>query len=313
MASGIQQRRIMRFEGKQVSVKQILVNAWNDVMNNHIMNMAAGLSYYFVLSLFPLLVLAAAVLAYLPIPNLFENILNAMAHVVPAESMGLVRRVVATVVTPRGGLLTFGIIGTLWTASSGFAGLIEALNVAYNVPETRPIWRTRLLALQLMFVAGALLVAALVLQIAGPLVVGWLKERTGFTPLVQALPVVQWVLSVAFTIIGVESLFFWAPNVRQRFKATLPGAVIGVGFFIGSSYVLGLYFQNYANFNKTYGTLGAAIALLVWLYYSWFAILVGAEINSELVRAGGGGTLELKQKPPAAVKPVLPYEERPAA
>ncbi|HET8668111.1 MAG TPA: YihY/virulence factor BrkB family protein, partial [Terriglobales bacterium] len=113
--------------------------------------------------------------------------------------------------------------------------------------------------------------------------------------------------------LAVEVIYFWAPNVEQRFLATLPGAIIGVIFWIGSSYGLGIYFQKFANYNKTYGILGAAMALMVWLYWSWFAILVGAEINSELVKAGGEGKLELKEKPPAAVKPRPAWEERPAA
>lgn len=276
--------------------------------------MAAGLSYYFVLSLFPLLIVLASVVGYLPIPNLFEQILGTMSRVVPADSMGLVRKVVATVVKPHSGLLTFGIIGTLWTASGGFAGLIEALNVAYDVPETRPIWKTRLLALGLTFVVGTLLIGALVVMILGPKLGGWIANLVGqSSTFLQVWPYIKWGAAVAFTVLAVELIFYWAPNVKQRFLATLPGALIGVGFWIGSSYALGIYFKNYANYNKTYGTLGAAIALMVWLYWSWFAILIGAEINSELVKAGGGGKLELKHKPPPAVRPRPAWEEKPAA
>jgi len=283
-------------------------------MNNHTMSMAAGLSYYFVLSLFPLLILLASIVGYLPIPNLFERILGTMSQVVPSESMGLVRNVVATVVQPRGTLLTFGILGTIWTASGGFAGLIEALNVAYDVPETRPIWKTRLLAIGLTFVIGLLLVIALATMVFGPKLGEWIANLVGLGWTFLAVwPYVKWSVSIAFTILAVEIVYFWAPNVRQRFWATLPGAVIGVAFWIGSSYALGLYFQHFANFNKMYGTLGAAMALMVWLYWSWFAILVGAEINSEIVKVTSGGKLELKEKPPAAVKPRPAWEERPAA
>lgn len=304
-----------RFEGKEVSAGAVFKNAWNDIMKNHTMSMAAGLSYYFVLSLFPLLILAASVLPYLPIPNLFGHILDTMSRVAPPDSMGLVRRVLASVMKEhQGGLLTFGIVGTLWAASGGFAGLIEALNVAYDVPETRPIWKTRLLALGLVFVIGILLVVSLGVLILGPKLGEWLSNKVGLGPVFASIwPIIKWAVAVGFTVVGVELLFFWAPNVKQRFWATLPGAVIGVGFFIGSSYGLGVYFQQFAHYNKTYGVLGAAIALMVWLYWSWFAILIGAEVNSELVKAGGGGKLELKQKPPPAVKPRPAWEQRPAA
>lgn len=297
----------------QISFIGILKSAWQDLMNNHVLTLSAGLSYYFVLSLFPLLILAASLLAYLPVPNLFDAILSSLAHVVPAESMGLVRQVVATVARPHGALLTFGLGGTIWTASSGFAGLIEALNVAYNVPETRPVWKTRLLAVGLMFVIGALLTTAVVLMILGPRIAMGISSATGAAGILRVWPWLRWGVALSFTVLGVELLFFWAPNVRQRFVSTLPGAVIGVAFFMASSYGLAVYFRHFANFNKTYGTLGAAMGLLVWLYYSWFAILLGAEINAELEKARGGGRLELKGKPPAAVTPVSPWEEHPAA
>lgn len=304
----------MHLEGAKFSVKDVLKNAYNDIMNNHTMSLAAGLSYYFVLSLFPFLILLASVLAYLPIPNLFNQILAVMATVVPPDSMRLVYKVVGTVVQPHGALLTFGIIGTLWAASGGFNNLIEALNVAYDVPETRPFWKTRLLALGLTFVVGALLTVALTFQIFGPKLGEWIADivHMGGT-FMRVWPYIKWCVSVVFTVLAVELVFWWAPNVKQRFWATLPGAVIGVVFWIGSSYGLGLYFQRFANYNKTYGILGAAMALMVWLYWSWFAILIGAEINSELVKVSGRGRLMLKGKPPAAVAPRPAWEERPAA
>jgi len=284
--------------------RDVLKKVYVDIMDNHTMAMSAGLSYYFVMSLFPLLILAATVLAYLPIPNLFDRIIGAMAQVVPPDSMGLVRAVLKDVITPyKGSFLTFGILGTLWAASGGFISLIEALNVAYNVPETRPMWKTRLVALQLMFVIGTLLVLGVAVMWAGPEFGAWLAAKTRLTHEFAAIwPTLRWVLSVLFLVLAVELIFFWAPNVKQRFLATLPGAIIGVGFWIGTSFALGLYFHNFAHYNKTYGTLAGAIALMAWLYYSWFVILVGAEVNSELLKISGEGRLPLKHPPPVAVR-----------
>src|SRR3954469_5328320 len=104
-----------------------LKKAYHDIMANHTMAMSAGLSYYFVMSLFPLLILAASIVSFLPIPNLFDTILGAMQRVIPADSMGLVRGILKDVITPsKGSFLTVGILGTLWSASGGFASLIEA-------------------------------------------------------------------------------------------------------------------------------------------------------------------------------------------
>jgi membrane protein len=97
-------------------------------------------------------------------------------------------------------------------------------------------------------------------------------------------------------------VYFLAPNVKQRFAATLPGAILAVGCWIALSYLLGLYFRQFANFNKTYGTLGAAIALMIWLYWTGFAMLVGAELNSELAKTSSDGKIEEKHEPPTITR-----------
>src|SRR4051812_4336896 len=239
-------------------VGSTLKKAYKDIMANHTMAMAAGLSYYFVMSLFPLLILAASIVSFLPIPDLFDKILYAMQTIIPADSMGLVRGILKDVITPnKGSFLTVGILGTLWSASGGFASLIEALNVAYDVPETRPFYHTRVLAIGLMIVIGGLLVIGAVSMFLGPQFGAWLAAKLDLSWMFAMVwPYLRWGVSIAFTVLAVELMFYWAPNVKQRFWATLPGATVGVGFWIAASYALGLYFQHFAHFNKTYGTLG---------------------------------------------------------
>jgi len=289
---------------KPANVKHALVRTYADLLQSHALQMAAALSYYFVLSLFPALIFLSAVVAYLPVPDLFNQALSLMAQFLPADSMGLVRRVVADVISPnKGTFLSFGILGTLWAASGGFAAAIEALNIAYEVKEDRPFWKTRPLALGLAFMTGALLLVALSVMIVGPRFGEWLAARVHLSGLFVLLwPYIHWTIAVGFTILAVEALYFLAPNVRQRFLATLPGAVLAVGCWIGLSYLLGIYFRHFANFNKTYGTLGAAIALMVWLYWTGFAMLVGAELNAELAKMSSEGKLQQKQEPPAITK-----------
>jgi membrane protein len=268
------------------------------------MQMAAALSYYFVLSLFPALIFLSAIVACLPVPDLFNQALTMMGRFLPPDSMGLVRRVLADVITPnRGAFLSFGILGTLWAASGGFAAAIEALNIAYDVQDDRPFWKTRPLAVGLALLIGALMLVALSVMIVGPRFGEWLAGRVHLSYLFVLLwPYVHWSLAVAFTILAVEALYFLGPNVKQRFLATLPGAILAVGFWIALSYLLGLYFRHFANFNKTYGTLGAAIALMTWLYWTGFAMLLGAELNSELAKISREGRIEEKHEPPRMTK-----------
>ncbi len=286
-----------------IQIKRAFSNAAGDVTGKHTMAFAAGLSYYFVLSLFPLLMMLAAVVGYLPIPDLFNQILATMARVVPAESMGLIRKIVRDVITSHPGALTFGILATIWAASSGFASMIEALNVAYDVPETRPYWHTRPLAIGLTFLIGSLMVLALAAMIVGPQFGAWVAGKVDLAPVFVLLwPYVRWSVAVIFTVLAIEILYFVAPNVRQKFLRTLPGALLAVGGWIGLSFLLGIYFRSVAHLNKTYGTLGAAIALLVWFYWTSLVILIGAELNAALERQVTGGRLPLRRPEPVPVK-----------
>ncbi len=287
--------------------KRVVLGAANDIAINHIFSFAAALSYYFVLAFFPALITLAAIVAYLPIPDLFNTIVTTLARMAPPQSMGLIRRIVADVITPsRGALLSFGLVGTLWVCSSGFATLIEAMNVAYDIPETRPWWKTRWLAVELMFVVGTLVTIATVLIILGPHFGLYLAKHLGITRGFAVIwPVLRYVLAVGFSILAVEMVYFMAPNIKQKFTSSLSGAVVAVAGWILASEGLGWYFSNFGHLNKTYGVLGGGIALLTWLYWSGFIILVGAELNSEIIQQRGDGTLRLKQPPPTKVRPAM--------
>jgi membrane protein len=261
--------------------------------------MAAALSYYFVISLFPALILLSAILAYLPVHDLLNQAFALMGGFIPKDTLVLVEKVLTDVVSPnRSSFLSFGILGTLWTASGGFAATIEALNIAYEVDETRPFWHTRPLAIGLTFVIGILLLVALGVMIVGPDFGQWLARKLHMSWLFAiAWPYIHWLVAVGFTVLSVEWLYFLAPNVKQRFLSTLPGAILSVACWIGLSYGLGVYFRNFANFNKTYGTLGAAVALMMWLYWTGFFMLLGAELNCQLAKESKEGKIPEKEAP----------------
>jgi membrane protein len=286
---------------RPASVKDALVRTYADVVQNHTMQMAAALAYYFVLSLFPALIFLSAVVAYLPVPDLFNQALALMARFLPVDSMGLVRRVLGDVVTPnRGTFLSFGILGTLWAASGGFAAIIEALDIAYQVKDE--FWKTRPLAVGLAFIVGALVLISLSVMVVGPRFGEWLAGKIHLSGLFVLLWPYHWTIAVGFTVLATEALYFIAPNVKQRFLATMPGAVLSVSCWIGLSYLLGSYFRHFGSFNRTYGTLGAAIALMVWLYWTGFAMLVGAELNAELAKISNEGKLQEKHEPSAVTR-----------
>jgi membrane protein len=278
------------------------------VRSKHTSQLAAGLSYYFILSLFPMLIAFAAALALVPLPHLFEQIITLMGRFIPADSMGLVRGVLRDVISPHGGsILSVGIVLTVWAASGGVAALVEAVNVAYNLDDKRSFVRKRLLAIGLMFAVGGLAVLALALMVVGPGFGRWLAGKAGLGGVFVAVwPYLRWALSIGCAVLSIELIYMWAPSARRPFRSTLPGAVIALLTWVALSSGLGLYLRNFGKLNKTYGTLAAAVALLLWLYWTAFSILVGAQFNAETMRGEEAAT-------PAQGEPGAPAQEQPAS
>jgi len=135
-------------------------------------------------------------------------------------------------------------------------------------------------------------------MIVGPRFGAWLAARVHLSyGFVLLWPAIHWVIAIGFTVLAVEAVYYLGPNVKQRFFATLPGAVLAVSCWIGFSYLLGIYFRHFANYNRTYGTLGGFIAFMTWLYWTSFALLVGAELNAELAKESKKGQLPPKEQP----------------
>ncbi len=268
-------------EAAWLTIKRSLITIYNDIYDEHLFVFAAGLSYYFVLSLFPLLVSMASLLGYVPIPHLFEGLLSLMARLVPGDGMSLVRNIVSDVINHKHThFLTLGLVFTIWTASSGFAAIIDGLDVVYRVRETRSVWKTRPIALGLTLLAGSLLLVAVGLIVEGTYLGSWFTSRFDLNPAsFAAWRYLRGGIAVGFAVLAVELLYHFGPDVKQRFRDSLAGAVIAVMIWIGLSYLLGSYFRHFDSLDKTYGPLGAAIGLYVWFYLSGFAILVGGEIN----------------------------------
>ena len=274
---------MLTFGGKAawLTIKGSLTTLYNDIYDEHLFVFAAGLSYYFVLSLFPLLVTMASLLGHVPIPHLFEGLLSLMARLVPGDGMSLVRNIVSDVVNHKHPhFLTLGLAFTIWTASSGFAAIIDGLDVVYRVRETRPVWKTRPIALGLTLLAGSLLLVAVGLMVEGTYLGIWFTGRFDLNSAsFAAWRYLRGSIAVCFAVLAVELLYHFGPDVKQRFRDSLAGAIVAVMTWIGLSNLLGLYFRHFDSLDKTYGPLGAAIGLYLWFYLSGFAVLVGGEIN----------------------------------
>jgi membrane protein len=260
----------LRGTGRAVAVHQHWTNA-------------AALAFFFLLSLLPLLFLLAAIVTYLPVPDLFPHVLAFLGQLVPNDAMKLVRGALTEVLAGHERLISLGILSSIWAASAGFNALIGALNTAYSVGEQRPFWRRQLVALALTLVAGVMAGGAILSAVLGGRFGWWLAAVLGLDPVFALLwPAIRWIAVLLFTVVSVEVIYFLAPNRRQEFVSQSPGAVLAVAIWIAGSYALQLYLHSFAQANWIYGTLRAVIALMLWLYVSSWAILLGAELNAQL-------------------------------
>jgi membrane protein len=277
-------------------LKRALIATFRGLLDNRTLPMAAALSYYLVLSIFPALILFFAVLASLPFPDLYTRIFTLIFTLIPTQTVPMVEAVLLDVLGSNHRVwLSFGTIGTMWIASGAFNAMIEALDIAYEVKDCRPFWKTRLLALGLAVSTGTILLCGLTVMILGPRCGAWLANRFVLGSHIAWLwPVFHWVWAITIALLVVELMYFLAPNVKQRFLATLPGAVLAVVCWIGFSYLLGFYFRHFANFSRTYGTLAGFIAFMTWFYWNSFSLLVGAELNAELAKESAKGSLQQK-------------------
>jgi membrane protein len=268
-----------------LSIKELALRTWRESNEDNVWGGAAQLGYYFLLALFPMLIFLTSLVGFLP--GAQQSVINALAKVVPGQAMALVYQFIQDVVEHRnGGLLSFGVLATLWAASSGVTAVMGTLNVAYGVKEERPFWKVRLTALALTVGLGLLITGGAVLIMFADKFGHWLATMLGLgTFFIVASSVIGYALGVACMFIGIELLYYFGPNLKQDWRWITPGAVVAAAGIILGSFGFSLYLRLVPSNSATYGSLGAVITLMLWLYLLGLVLLVGGEINSEIEHA----------------------------
>lgn len=242
---------------------------------------AAALAYQVFFSLFPFLIFLIALLGFLEVPEFFDWLRQEAAALLPAQAMGQVNEVIDQIEQPQGGLLSFGIIVALWSASAGMRATMNALNVAYHVSEGRPAWKRYLLSLLYTVGLAALLALSAGLMSFGPQAIGWLGDQLGLGAVTLTLwNLLRWPLAAALLMFAVAVIYYVAPDVEQELRFITPGSVLAVAVWIAASLGFAFYVQNFADYSATYGSIGAIIVLLLYFYISAAILLFGAEINA---------------------------------
>lgn len=257
----------------------------HELLRTKIIDSASALSFWFMLSMVPLLMAVVALVSLLPVRNLVPQLMAEVAILVPAGSLSIVEQLLGHLLQPHTAAFSFGVVFYIWSSTSGFTSMISALNVAYDVTEERTWIRDRLQAILLTFTSGALLSISLLAIVAGPRFGGILSQMVHIPKFVRDMwPAIRIGTVVVTFGLGLEIVYFLAPNRRQRFRSTIPGSVLAICLWFGGSYSLGFYMHHFGDYSRLYEGMGSIFAIMFWVYMTALVILIGGEVNAELAK-----------------------------
>jgi membrane protein len=255
-------------------------------LRNDVLDLAAQVAYFAILALFPFAMFVLTLMGYIPLRGLEGQVLDVLYEVVPPDAGRLVEQTLDEIVgKQRGWLLVSTLLFALWTASGAIRGLTTALNRAYEVAETRPLWRIQLRALVATLASVVASIVATVSMLIGP---DLLRRAWSFFHLSgefdRLWAALRWPLSIFAMTSILAFMYYFLPNVRQRRRHIVPGSIVAVLGWLVAAFGFRLYVAHFAAYARTYGALGTVVVLLLWLYISALMVIVGGQINALLDR-----------------------------
>jgi membrane protein len=263
-------------------LKRVARRVWRESGEDDVLGASAELGYYFLLALFPMLIFLTSLIGF--IPDLQASIFHELRRIAPSDAMRVVNETMEDVVSKRGGgWLSFGILGTLWAASTGTAALIDTLNRAYEVRETRSYWKVRLIALGLTIGLSLVVIASSAVIMLSDRLPAWLGERLGIGGgLLGLWTAIDYLLGLLLLALAAGTIYRFGPDLKGKCRWITPGSIFAAIAAALASWLFSLYLRFAPSYSATYGSLGAVVVLMLWLYLIGLVILIGGEINNEI-------------------------------
>ncbi|MGE6489313.1 YihY/virulence factor BrkB family protein [Paenisporosarcina sp. NPDC076898] len=242
--------------------------------------LGAQLAFFFLLALFPLMIFLVTLLPYLNLQE--DQLFHILRTYAPDDVYKLIDGTLDEVLSDRnGGLLSIGILATIWSASNGMNALIKSLNRSYDLEETRPFIVARAISVIFTLLLIMLFVVALVLPIfgeqIGTFIFSYLGYEQGFLTVWNNI---RWTIPPVMIFVVFMLLYWIAPNRKLYLKSVIPGAIFATLGWILVSLAFSFYVSSFANYSATYGSIGGIIVLMMWLYFSGTILMVGGQINA---------------------------------
>ena len=267
---------------------QLSKRVYYEIGEDEVLTRSAALAFYFLAAIVPMLFFVVAVLGFFAQShNLQSSLFEYAGRFMPPDAFTLMQRTLKEVANHATGLKLFvGLALALWSGSGGLSSVMDALNRCYHVKDERPYWKQKLISIALTIAIAALTIVALVIVLYGGDIAEFVGNHTGLSSVtVLAWRIVQWPLAVFFVVFAFALMYYFGPDSDQKWTWITPGSVCGVFLWIAASFAFRVYLHYFNSYSKTYGSLGAVIILLYWLFITGIAILLGGEINSEIENA----------------------------
>jgi membrane protein len=269
----------------------IMRRAFKEFLADNALDLGAQQAYYFFFALFPALLTLISIASFFPVANLNDELIRNLGRIVPGDVLKIISEQIATISeSGSGGILTIAFVLTLWSSSGAMVSIITTLNAAYDITEGRPWWKVRLTAIGLTIGLSLFILTSISLVLVGPTLAEHLANTMRLGPAFKwTWWVLQWPVVLVLVTTAIGLVYYFAPDAKQEWVWLTPGSLIATGLWLVVSLLFKLYISFFGNYNETYGSIGAVIMLLTWLYLSGLAILFGAEVNSEIEHASPYG------------------------
>ncbi len=265
------------------SIFSLIKNTAKNFIDDDMSTYAAALAYRALFSLFPFLLFLIAMLSFLNLGEVFDQMRDQTLLVLPPTAQDLIDTVISDLQDSNNNIFSVAILVAIGVASKGIRSLMNAMNKAYNIAESRPAWKLFLLSVIYTVGVAMVLLFATALMVVGPQTVEWLGAFMGISDMaVNLWNWLRWPLAVVSLMLVVAILYYLMPNAEQKFRFITPGSVVAVIIWIAASVGLSTYVSNFGNYDVLYGGIGAIIVLMFFFYVSSAVLLLGAELNATI-------------------------------
>lgn len=268
-----------------ISVYVILVSLVNEFLEESLLNRASALAYSFLLALFPAIIFLFTLIAYIPVSDFQDTLLNVVQTILPTNAYLAFQSTIEDIIKNQNAkLLSVGFITALYFATNGVGNLMRAFNDSSLILEKRTWFKRRVVATLLTVGISVALLAAIVVLIVGESIISNMQEHIASESSfwIYAVTLSRWLIIIAIFFVSISLLYRYGPAHKLRWKFLNPGSVLATTLAVLTSIGFTYYINNFGQYNKIYGSIGTLIVVMIWLYINSLILLIGFELNANI-------------------------------